>query len=111
MSERTTVALAEVFVPGEQKRGYEFVSFDGNILSHILEPKENGRDNDDYCTVVSKIDLQKTTEWQQANICQIINRRIKPLFKGHKLLSDEMDIDSNQTRMIRTIKYSKDPID
>ena len=106
----TTVALAEVFVPGDMKRGYEFVSIGGNIFTYIINPQKNDRDNDDHCTIIAKIDLLNTTEWQQANICQMINRRIISLFKRHKVLSDEMNIDTNQTYMLRTIKYSKEPV-
>lgn len=106
----TTVALAEVYVPGDLKRGYEFVSIRGNIFTYIINPQKNDRDDDDYCTIIARIDLLNTTEWQQANICQLINRRIISLFKGHKILSDVMDIDANQTYMLRTIKYSKEPV-
>lgn len=104
------VALAEIYMPGNQKCNYEFISVNGNIFSRTISPQKNIHYDDDCCMVIAKIDLQNTTEWQQANICQMIKRRIRPLFVKHKLLSDEMHIDSNQTYMLRTIKYSKEPV-
>ena len=105
-----TVALVEIYIPDNDKSGYEFVSINGNIMTYITNPEKNDRNDDDYCTIISKIDLVNTSEWQQANICQMINRRGIPLFRCHKLLSDEMEIDSNQTIMIRTVTYSKEPV-
>ena len=41
MERITTVALAEVYIPGDLKRGYEFVSIGGNIFTYIINPQKN----------------------------------------------------------------------
>lgn len=106
----TTVALAEIFIPGDQKRGYKFVSVSGTVFTYILDPEKNDRNDDEYCTFVLKIDLQNTTEWQQANIYRMIKRMIMPIFKDHEKLSDEIKEDPYKIFVIRTMKFSKDPV-